>query len=99
MPDGGAADWPPPGPEAWPPQDPDAAGQQPPPGPAGPPPPPAAHRSRFDQRNALWLVGIVAVVALLVRANRISTFDLWLFGIVIFSFILHDTSHAGAPLR
>jgi len=61
----------------------------------GPPPPRPA---RSDPRTVLWVVAIVAVVAVLVRSHHISRLQILFFLVAIPSVILHEISHGAVAL-
>jgi Zn-dependent protease len=51
-----------------------------------------------NPRAVLWVIGIVAVVAILVRAHRITGTEVILFCVVVPSIILHEIAHGWVAL-
>lgn len=50
------------------------------------------------QRSPIWLVVIVAVIVILLRAHRISSTDVIIFCVLVPSVILHEISHGVVAL-
>ena len=64
-------------------------------------PPPASGQPRrqgLSPRATIWIIAGVALLAVLVRTHKITTFDILLFCALIPSVILHEVSHGAAAL-
>ena len=55
------------------------------------------HRG-IRQRDIIWIIAIVAVVAILARAHRITGTEVIIFFVVVPSIILHEISHGWVAL-
>jgi len=55
-------------------------------------------QGRFTPKQTLWTIGIIAVVAILLRAHRIDSIDIVLFCVIVPSIILHEISHGWVAL-
>lgn len=63
--------------------------------PAAPGPPP---RRGLSPRATIWIIAGVALLAVLIRIHRITTFEILLVCTIIPSVILHEVSHGAAAL-
>ncbi len=64
-------------------------------------PPPASGQPRrqgLSPRATIWIIAGVAFVVVLIRAHKITTFDILLFCSLVPSVILHEVSHGAAAL-
>src|SRR6202030_900997 len=78
----------------WPPPPGGPQGPRPPQGPTGP----RRGGQQMDPRSLAWGIGIVAVVAILVRTHHITSTEIVLFCVIIPSIILHEISHGVVAL-
>ncbi len=64
-------------------------------GPApGPPPPPRG----LSPKATIWIIAGVAILAVLIRTHKITTFEILLFCTIVPSVILHEVSHGAVAL-
>ncbi len=55
-------------------------------------------RQGLDPRTTIWIIAGVALLVVLIRVHKVSTFDLMFFGALVPSVILHEVSHGAVAL-